>query len=50
MANEYGETSEVAIVYSKVNATTIHIAVHGLEYGVVSDDAFWESDFTKTKK
>lgn len=50
MADEYGETSEVAIVYSKVNAKTIHVAVHGLEYGVVSDDPYWESDFSKAAK
>jgi len=50
MSDEYGDATEVAIVYSKVNATTIHVAVHGLEYGVVSDSPFWEGDFKQVKK
>jgi hypothetical protein len=47
MKNEYGESTDVGIVYSRVNATTIKIAVYGLEYGQMADDAWFEMDFHK---
>ncbi|NQV36134.1 MAG: hypothetical protein HQ515_25810 [Phycisphaeraceae bacterium] len=50
MSDEYGDTTDVVIVYSKVNATTIGVAVHGVEYGVMSDSPWFEIDFNKVKK
>ncbi len=50
MTDEYGESTDVIIVYSKVSRTTINVAVHGVEYGVMSDDAAFEIDFNKVKR
>jgi hypothetical protein len=50
MSNEYGEVTDVVIVYSKVNSTTIGVAVHGVEYGVMTDSPMFEIDFNKVKK
>ena len=50
MSDEYGDTTDVVIVYSKVNNTTIGVAVHTLEYGVMSDSPVFEMDFNKVKK
>ncbi len=50
MSDEYGDTTDVVIVYSKINATTIGVAVHGVEYGVMTDSPWFETDFNKVKK
>jgi hypothetical protein len=50
MTDENGESTDVVIVYSKVSRTTINVAVHGVEYGVMSDNAAFESDFNKVKR
>ncbi len=50
MTNENGESRDVVIVYSKVSRTTINVAVHGVEYGVMSDNAAFEIDFNKVKR
>jgi hypothetical protein len=48
--DEYGDVWDVARVYSRVNDTTIHVTLHFLENGVMSDNPFWEGDFKKEKK
>lgn len=50
MSDEYGESTDVVVVYSKVDSTTIGVAVHGLEYGVMSDSPWFEIEFNKVKK
>ncbi len=50
MTDEYGDSTDVVIVYSKVNSTTIGVAVYGLEYGVMSDSPYFEKNFSKVKK
>jgi hypothetical protein len=50
MTDEDGDSTDVVIVYSKVNSTTISVAVHGLEYGVMSDSPYFEMNFNKVKK
>ena len=50
MANEYGETTDVAIAYSKIDASTMKVEVFGLEDGKLSDYAWFEVSFKKQKK
>jgi hypothetical protein len=50
MTDEYGDSTDVVIVYSKVSSTTIGVAVYGLEYGVMSDSPYFETNFNKVKK
>jgi len=50
MTNEYGETTNVGIAYSKVDNTTINVAIYGLDNGELSDDSWFEINFKKEKK
>jgi len=50
MSDEYGQATDVVIVYSKVNNTTIGVAVHVMEYGVMADSPVFEMDFNKVVK
>jgi hypothetical protein len=50
MTNEYGEATDVGIVYSKVDDTTINVAIHGLDNDELSDDSWFDIDFKKQKK
>jgi hypothetical protein len=50
MTNEYGEATDVGIVYSKVDNTTINVAIHGLDNDELSDDSWFDIDFKKQKK
>ncbi len=50
MADEYGQTTDVGIAYSKVDATTMKVAVYGLEDGELSDYPWFEANFKKQKK
>ena len=50
MADEYGQVTDVGVVYSKVNDTTIHVELYGLDNGELSDDPWFEIDFKKVKK
>lgn len=47
MTDQYGDSTDVGVVYSKVNNTTIHIALHGLENGELSYDSWFEMDYKK---
>ncbi|MHC4166696.1 MAG: hypothetical protein ACYSWQ_07050 [Planctomycetota bacterium] len=50
MTDEYGESTDVAIAYSKVDATTMKVAVYGLEDGELSEYPWFEVNFKKQKK
>jgi len=50
MTNEYGETTDVGIAYSKVDNNTINVAIYGLDNGELSDDSWFEINFKKEKK
>jgi len=50
MADEYGQTTDVAIAYSKIDSTNMKIAVYGLENNELSDYPWFEIDFKKQKK
>ena len=50
MTNEYGEATDVGIVYSKVDNNTIKVSIHGLDNGELSDDSWFEIDFKKANK
>ena len=50
MADEYGQTTDVAITYSKIDITTMKVEVYGLENDELSDYAWFEIDFKKQKK
>jgi len=50
MTNEYGESTDVGIAYSKVDETTINVAIYGLENGELSDDSWFDINFKKQKK
>jgi hypothetical protein len=50
MANEYGEETDVGIAYSKVDDSTISVALYGLDNGELSDDSWFEINFKKQKK
>jgi hypothetical protein len=50
MADEYGQTTDVAIAYSKIDITTMKVAVYGLEDGELSDYPWFEINFKKEKK
>jgi len=47
MTDQYGDSTEVGIVYSKVNDSTIHIALYGLDNGELAQDPWFELDFKK---
>jgi len=48
--DEYGQTTDVAIAYSKIDITNMKVEVYGLENGELSDYAWFEIDFKKQKK
>ncbi len=50
MTDEYGEATDVGFAYSKIDATTMNIAVYELENGELSDSSWFEIDFKKQKK
>jgi hypothetical protein len=50
IADEYGQTTDVAITYSKIDNTTMKVEVYGLEDGELSDYPWFEIDFKKEKK
>ena len=50
MTDEYEQTTEVAIAYSKIDKTTMKIAVYGLENGKLSDYPWFEINFKKEKE
>lgn len=50
MTNEYGETTDVAIAYSKIDASTMKVEVFGVEDGKLSEYAWFEVNFKKQKK
>jgi hypothetical protein len=50
MADEYGQTTDVAIAYSKIDSTNMKVAVYGLENGELPDYPLFEIDFKKEKK
>ena len=50
MADEYGQTTDVAIAYSKIDSTNIKVEVFGLENDKLSDYAWFEITFKKQKK
>ena len=50
MTDEYGQTTDVAIAYSKTDDVTMKVAVYGLEDGELSDYPWFEVDFKKQKK
>jgi hypothetical protein len=50
MTDEYGQTTDVAIVYSKIDNTNMKVEIFGLENGELSDYAWFEISFKKQKK
>ena len=50
MTDEYGQSTDVGITYSKVDNSTIKVALYGLENGELSDDSWFEIDFKRQKK
>ena len=50
MADEYGQTTDVAIAHSKTDATAMKVEVYGLEDGELSDYPLFEVEFKKQKK
>ena len=50
MADEYGQTTDVAITYSKIDNTNMKVEVYGLENDELSDYPWFEIDFKKEKK
>jgi hypothetical protein len=49
MTDEYGQTTDVAIAYSKTNASAMKVEVYGLEGGKLSDYPRFEVEFKKQK-
>jgi len=50
MTDEYGQATDVAIAYSKINTTTMKVEVYVLEDGELSDYPLFEISFKKEKK
>ena len=50
MTNEYGESTDIAVAYSKIDASTMKAEVYGLEDGELSDYPWFEASFKKQKK
>jgi hypothetical protein len=50
MADEYGQTTDVAIAYSKIDSTNMKVEVYGLEDGELTDYPWFEINFKKQKK
>ena len=50
MTDEYGQATDVGIVYSKVDATTMNVEGYELENGELADYSSWDIDFKKQKK
>ena len=47
MTDEYGQSTDVGVVYSKVDASTINIALYGVNDGELAYDAWFELDYKK---
>ena len=50
MTDEYGQATDVGIAYSQGDATTMKVAVYGLEGGELSAYPVFEIDFKKQEK
>ncbi len=50
MTDEYGQATDVGFAYSKIDATTMNVAVYELENGELSDYSAFDIDFKKQKK
>ena len=50
MADEYGQTTDVGIAYSKIDSTNMKVEIFGLENGELSDYPWFEINFKKQKK
>ena len=50
MTDEYGQTTDVAIAYSKTDAAAMRVEVYGLDGGELSDYPWFEVEFKKQKK
>ncbi|MHC4324177.1 MAG: hypothetical protein ACYSUX_07880 [Planctomycetota bacterium] len=50
MTDEYGQATDVAIAYSKIDGTDMKVEVYGLENGEISDYSWFEINFKKQKK
>lgn len=50
MTDEYGQATDVGFAYSRIDATTMNVAVYGLENGELSGSSSFDIDFKKQKK
>jgi len=50
MTDEYGQRTDVGIAYSKVDDSTIKVALYGLDNGELSDSSWFEINFKKQQK
>jgi len=50
MTDEYGQTTDVAIAYSKIDGTNMKVEVYGLENDQLSEYPWFEITFKKHKK
>ncbi len=50
MIDEYGEATDVGFAFSRTDATTMNVAVYGLDNGELSDYSSFDIDFKKQKK
>jgi hypothetical protein len=50
MTDEYGQTADVAIVYSKIDSIKMKVEVYGLENGRLSEYPWFEIPFKKQKE
>ena len=49
-ADEYGQTTDVALTYSKIDNTNMKVEVYVLENGELSDYSLFDINFKKQKK
>jgi len=50
MADEYGQTTDVAVAYSKIDSINMKVEVYGLENGRLSEYPWFEITFKKQKE
>jgi len=50
MTDEYGQTTDVAIAYSKIDSINMKVEVYGLENGQLSEYPWFEITFKKQKE
>ena len=50
MTDEYGQTTDVAIAYSKIDSSNMKVEVYGLENDQLSEYPWFEITFKKQKK